>query len=146
MKNQMRFLQGWKLAALVAVALSMGACAKNNVGADGAMASAGNPGEPAGFVVQCGDRVVLRERPDRAEPQAIAKLEKQAQWLQTYNRYSFTIEGMPTSAAPANTTSRSAHAAPSRCAAIPRLFFSPRHPMRTACAPSPTARSVPVAV
>ena len=37
MKYQMRFLQGWKLAALVAVALSMGACAKNNVGADGAM-------------------------------------------------------------------------------------------------------------
>ena len=33
----MRFLQGWKLAAVVAVALSMGACAKNNVGADGAM-------------------------------------------------------------------------------------------------------------
>ena len=26
-------------------------------------------------------------------PQAIATLEKQAQWLQTYNRYSFTIEG-----------------------------------------------------
>ena len=38
MKYQMRFLQGWKLAAVVAVALSMGACAKNNVGADGAMA------------------------------------------------------------------------------------------------------------
>ena len=26
-------------------------------------------------------------------PQAIATLEKQAQWLQSYNRYSFTIEG-----------------------------------------------------
>ena len=26
-------------------------------------------------------------------PQAIATLEKQAQWLQTYNRYAFTIEG-----------------------------------------------------
>ena len=33
MKYQMRILQGWKLAAVVAVALSMGACAKNNVGA-----------------------------------------------------------------------------------------------------------------
>ena len=34
MKYQMRSLQGWKLAAVVAVALSMGACAKNNVGAE----------------------------------------------------------------------------------------------------------------
>ncbi|HEY9453349.1 MAG TPA: peptidoglycan-associated lipoprotein, partial [Bradyrhizobium sp.] len=29
MKYQMRILQGWKLAAVVAVALSIGACAKN---------------------------------------------------------------------------------------------------------------------
>ncbi len=72
MKYQMRILQGWKLAALVAVALSMGACAKNNVGADGAFFES--------------DQTEL-------SPQAIATLEKQAQWLQTYNRYSFTIEG-----------------------------------------------------
>jgi peptidoglycan-associated lipoprotein len=79
MKYQMRILQGWKLAAVVAVALSMGACAKNNVGADGAMASAATPGSQQ-------DQTEL-------SPQAIATLEKQAQWLQTYNRYSFTIEG-----------------------------------------------------
>ncbi|MDU1665736.1 MAG: peptidoglycan-associated lipoprotein, partial [Bradyrhizobium sp.] len=41
MKYQMRILQGLKLAAVLAVALSMGACAnKNLTGADGAMASA----------------------------------------------------------------------------------------------------------
>jgi len=37
----------------------------------------GNPGEPAGFRGQCRRPRVLRERPDRIEP----------------NRYSFTIEG-----------------------------------------------------
>ena len=57
MKYQMRILQGWKLAAVVAVALSMGACAKNNVGADGAMASAATPGSQQDFVVNVGDRV-----------------------------------------------------------------------------------------
>lgn len=93
MKYQMRILQGWKLAAVVAVALSMGACAKNNVGADGAMASAATPGSQQDFVVNVGDRVFFESDQTELSPQAIATLEKQAQWLQTYNRYSFTIEG-----------------------------------------------------
>jgi peptidoglycan-associated lipoprotein len=93
MKYQMRSLQVWKLAAVVAVALSMGACAKNNVGADGAMASAATPGSQQDFVVNVGDRVFFESDQTDLSPQAIATLEKQAQWLQTYNRYSFTIEG-----------------------------------------------------
>ena len=43
MKYQMRILQGLKLAAVLAVALSMGACANKNVGSD-AMASAASSG------------------------------------------------------------------------------------------------------
>ncbi len=40
MKSQMRILQGLKLAAVLAVALSMGACAnKNGLGGDGSMAA-----------------------------------------------------------------------------------------------------------
>ena len=39
MKNHIGILQGLKLAAVLAVALSMGACANKNLG-DGAMASA----------------------------------------------------------------------------------------------------------
>ena len=93
MKYQMRILQGWKLAALVAVALSMGACAKNNVGTDGAMASAATPGSQQDFVVNVGDRVFFESDQTELSPQAIATLEKQAQWLQSYNRYAFTIEG-----------------------------------------------------
>ena len=92
MKNQMRILQGFKLAAVLAVALSMGACANKNLGTD-AMASAATPGSQQDFVVNVGDRVFFESDQTELSPQAIATLEKQAQWLQTYNRYSFTIEG-----------------------------------------------------
>jgi len=93
MKYQMRILQGWKLAAVVAVALSMGACAKNNVGADGAMASAATPGSQQDFVVNVGDRVFFENDSSELTSQSVATLEKQAQWLQIYNQYTFTIEG-----------------------------------------------------
>jgi len=92
MRNQMRILQGLKLAAVLAVALSMGACANKNVGSD-AMASAATPGSQQDFVVNVGDRVFFESDQTELSPQAIATLEKQAQWLQTYNRYSFTVEG-----------------------------------------------------
>ena len=93
MKHQMRILQGLKLAAVLVVALSMGACANKNLG-DGAMASAATtPGSQQDFVVNVGDRVFFESDQTDLTPQAIATLEKQAQWLQTYNRYSFTIEG-----------------------------------------------------
>jgi peptidoglycan-associated lipoprotein len=93
MKYQMRILQGWKLAAVVAMALSMGACAKNNIGPENAMANAATPGSQQDFVVNVGDRVFFESDQTELSPQAIATLEKQAQWLQTYNRYAFTIEG-----------------------------------------------------
>src|SRR2546427_13225466 len=92
MRNQMRILQGLKLAAVLAVALTMGACANKNVGSD-AMASAATPGSQQDFVVNVGDRVFFESDQTDLSPQAVATLEKQAQWLQTYNRYSFTIEG-----------------------------------------------------
>jgi peptidoglycan-associated lipoprotein len=92
MKKQMRILQGLKLAAVLAAALSMGACANKNVGTD-AMASTATPGSQQDFVVNVGDRVFFESDQTDLSPQAIATLEKQAQWLQTYNRYSFTIEG-----------------------------------------------------
>ncbi len=92
--TQKRILQGLKLAAVLAVALSMGACANNNgVGADGAMASAATPGSQQVFVVNVGDRVFFESDQTNLSPQATATLDKQAQWLQTYSRYSFTIEG-----------------------------------------------------
>jgi peptidoglycan-associated lipoprotein len=93
MKSQMRILQGLKLAAVLAVALSMGACAnKNPLGGD-AMASAATPGSQQDFVVNVGDRVFFESDQTDLSPQATATLDKQAQWLQTYPRYTFTIEG-----------------------------------------------------
>ena len=89
MKSSMRFLQ---LAAVLAVALSMGACANKNLGMD-ANASAATPGSQQDFVVNVGDRVFFESDQTDLSPQAIVTLEKQAQWLQTYPRYSFTIEG-----------------------------------------------------
>ncbi|CAN5354005.1 peptidoglycan-associated lipoprotein Pal [soil metagenome] len=93
MKHQMRILQGLKLAAVLAVALSMGACAnKTGIGGD-AMANAAVPGSQQDFVVNVGDRVFFESDQTELSPQAIATLDKQAQWLQQYNRYAFTIEG-----------------------------------------------------
>jgi peptidoglycan-associated lipoprotein len=94
MMTDKRILQGLKLAAVLAVALSMGACSTNNNGlADGAMASAAAPGSQQDFVVNVGDRVFFESDQTTLSPQATATLDKQVQWLQTYNRYSFTIEG-----------------------------------------------------
>ena len=92
MKHQMRILQGLKLAAVLAAALSMGACANKNL-ADGAMASAATPGSQQDFVVNVGDRVFFESDQTDLTPQAVVTLEKQARWLQSYNRYAFTIEG-----------------------------------------------------
>jgi peptidoglycan-associated lipoprotein len=92
MKHQKRILQGLKLAAVLAVALSMGACANKSVGTD-AMASAAVPGSQQDFVVNVGDRVFFESDQTDLTPQAVATLEKQVQWLQAYPRYTFTIEG-----------------------------------------------------
>jgi len=99
MKYPVRILQGLKLATVLAVALSMGACARTGVGGPGsglgtdAMANAATPGSQQDFVVNVGDRVFFESDQTNLTPQAIATLEKQAQWLQAYPHYSFTIEG-----------------------------------------------------
>jgi peptidoglycan-associated lipoprotein len=95
MKKQMQILQGFKLAAVLAVALALGACANKNGGADGGGLAGGasTPGSQQDFVVNVGDRVFFESDQTDLSPQAMATLDKQAQWLQTYNRYSFTIEG-----------------------------------------------------
>ena len=95
MNSPMRILQGLKLAAVLVVGLSMAACASKNPlgGADGAMASAASPGSQQDFVVNVGDRVFFESDQTDLTPQAMATLDKQVQWLQQYNRYTFTIEG-----------------------------------------------------
>ena len=93
--DMMGMKQGLKLAAVLVVALSMGACANktNGIGADGSMAGAATPGSQQDFVVNVGDRVFFESDQTSLSPQATITLDKQAQWLQMYGQYSFTIEG-----------------------------------------------------
>jgi len=91
MNQPMRTLQGLKLAAVLAVALSMGACANKSL--TDSMANAATPGSQQDFVVNVGDRVFFDSDQTDLTPQAVATLDKQIQWLQAYPRYSFTIEG-----------------------------------------------------
>ena len=93
MTSMKRFFSGVRLVAVLAAAiLVVAACAQNPTEQAGAHAAA-TPGSAQDFVVNVGDRVFFESDQTELSPQAIATLEKQAQWLQTYNRYSFTIEG-----------------------------------------------------
>ena len=131
MKYQMRILQGWKLAAVVAVALSMGACAKKNVGADGAMASAATPGSQQDFVVNVGDRVFFESDQTELSRRRSPRWRSRRSGCRPITATPSPSKAMPTSAAPANTTSRSVRGAPSRCAATsPRAASMPNR-MRT---------------
>lgn len=96
MSNLSRFLQGLKLTAVFVAALSLAACANKSALEDSnALANAGaaTPGSQQDFVVNVGDRVFFETDSTELTQQAVGVLNKQVQWLQTYNRYSFTIEG-----------------------------------------------------
>jgi peptidoglycan-associated lipoprotein len=92
MQAMMRLIRGAKFAVAIAAALSIAACAnKTNDLADAGTSAA--PGSPQDFVVNVGDRVFFETDQTDLTPQARATLDKQAQWLGQYNRYTFTIEG-----------------------------------------------------
>ena len=86
-----KIVRGVRFAAVLAAALMISACAQNAENAQGSAAA--TPGSQQDFVVNVGDRVFFDSDQTGLSPQAIATLEKQVRWLQTYNRYSFTIEG-----------------------------------------------------
>jgi peptidoglycan-associated lipoprotein len=84
--------RGFKFAAVLAAGLALAACTSTpNTGAVGAGAAA--PGSQQDFVVNVGDRVFFETDSSELTMQARATLDKQAQWLQMYNRYAFTVEG-----------------------------------------------------
>jgi len=88
--------RGTKLAVAFALALSVGACAKTNADQDGGAFGAGGastPGSVQDFVVNVGDRVFFETDSSELTPQGTATLDKQAQWLNQYPRYSFVVEG-----------------------------------------------------
>ena len=90
--NMVSIIRGAKFAAFFMATLAIAGCAKN---ADqNAMAGgAATPGSQQDFVVNVGDRVFFETDSSELTEQSRATLDKQAQWLNNYNRYAFTIEG-----------------------------------------------------
>src|SRR6185437_4242123 len=87
------------IAAVLGLALALGACAKNPAdsdalnGAYGAGGGAG-PGSYQEFAsATVGDRVFFDTDQTDLSDRAEATLDKQAAWLNRYGRYNFTIEG-----------------------------------------------------
>jgi peptidoglycan-associated lipoprotein len=87
----MSIVRSAKFAALVLGALAIAGCAKQPEPAP--MANAPVPGSQQDFIVNVGDRVFFETDSSELTPQARATLDKQALWLNQYNRYAFTIEG-----------------------------------------------------
>ena len=79
-----------KFAAVIAAGLMIAGCAKQQVDQT---SSSATPGSQQDFVVNVGDRVFFETDSSELTEQARATLDKQAQWLNNYNRYAFTIEG-----------------------------------------------------
>jgi peptidoglycan-associated lipoprotein len=88
-----RFIRAARLAGALALALVAASCANrsNDPGPTGA--GSAPPGSQQDFVVNVGDRVFFESDSSELTPQSLGTLEKQAQWLQMYNQYTFTIEG-----------------------------------------------------
>jgi peptidoglycan-associated lipoprotein len=80
------------LAGMLAVMLAVSACA-NKPGDQTAGAGMATPGSQQDFVVNVGDRVFFESDQSTLTPQARATLDNQAQWLNRYTQYTFTIEG-----------------------------------------------------
>ena len=91
----MRLARNARFAFALLAALSAAACASkvNELGAAGAGGGAAAPGSQQDFVVNVGDRVFFDTDSTELTMQSRATLDKQAQWLATYNRYAFLIEG-----------------------------------------------------
>jgi peptidoglycan-associated lipoprotein len=95
MPKAMRVAWNVRFAFALLAALTVAACANKatelaaGVGAGGAAV----PGSQQDFVVNVGDRVFFETDSSDLTIQARGTLDRQAQWLATYNRYAFTIEG-----------------------------------------------------
>jgi peptidoglycan-associated lipoprotein len=90
----MTILRAAKFVAVLLAVVGLAACANNPAAQQQAgAAGAAVPGSAQDFVVNVGDRVFFETDSTELTPQARTTLEKQAQWLQYYNKYSFTVEG-----------------------------------------------------
>ena len=93
MPTATRFIRGAKFAFALVAVLTIAACANKPADQQAGVGGVATPGSQQDFVVNVGDRVFFESDQTDLTPQSRATLDKQAQWLQQYNRYSFTIEG-----------------------------------------------------
>ena len=81
------------LATALALGLALSACSHNNPDNLAAGYGAAGPGSVQEFNQTVGDRVFFDTDQTDLSQTAQATLDKQAAWLNQYNKYSFTIEG-----------------------------------------------------
>ena len=81
------------LAAVLALGLALSACAHNNPDNLAAGYGSTGPGSVQEFNQTVGDRVFFTTDQTDLSATAQATLDKQAGWLNQYNKYSFTVEG-----------------------------------------------------
>jgi len=93
MTNTRAMLRNARLAVALLAGLGLAACASHATQEQAGLASSAAPVSQQDFVVNVGDRVFFETDSTELTPQARSTLDKQAQWLQLYNRYSFTVEG-----------------------------------------------------
>jgi peptidoglycan-associated lipoprotein len=99
MTNFLRIARNVGVVAVLSAAVVMSACARNPNSEPGGLgigvggAGAATPGSPQDFVVNVGDRVFFDTDSTELTAQSRATLDRQAQWLNQYPRYVFTIEG-----------------------------------------------------
>jgi len=95
------FSTGRAMALALVLSLGLGACAKNTAELDGGLGGAGGygsgqhggPGSAEEFAASVGDRVFFDSDQTELTDKGQAALDKQAEWLNRYGRYHFTIEG-----------------------------------------------------
>jgi peptidoglycan-associated lipoprotein len=88
--------RSFKLGLAFTVAVALGACARTNQDQAGngfGPGGAATPGSAQDFAVNVGDRVFFETDSTELTSTAVGILDKQAQWLNQYSRYSFTVEG-----------------------------------------------------
>ena len=84
------------VAVALAFGLALSACARNtadDASLSGAYGPASGPGSIQEFSASVGDRVFFETDVTDLNAANQATLDKQAAWLNQYNRYTFTIEG-----------------------------------------------------
>ena len=80
-------------ALVLGAAVALAGCAGQQNRLQGLQAGAGTPGSPQEFQLTVGDRVFFTVDSSTLSTEAMATLDRQAQWLNQYGQYNFTVEG-----------------------------------------------------